>query len=65
MYLHILHDIFYVDSKGFWQWCMIIRIFLSHGVRLSPLGTAATLCRIVPAADDRRRRLWSNRCNAS
>jgi hypothetical protein len=26
---------------------------LSHGVRLSPLGTVVTVCPIVPAPDDR------------
>jgi hypothetical protein len=28
-------------------------IYFSHGVRLSPLGTAATVWPIVPAPDDR------------
>jgi hypothetical protein len=38
--------------------------YFSHGVRLSPLGTAATVWPIVPAPDDRWW-LWSNRWNAN
>jgi hypothetical protein len=34
--------------------------YYSHGVRLSPLGTAATVWPIIPAPDDRWW-LWSNR----
>jgi hypothetical protein len=36
----------------------------SHGVRLSPLGTAATVWPIVPPPDDKWW-LWSNRWNAN
>jgi hypothetical protein len=38
-------------------------IYFSHGVRLSPLGTAATVWSIVPAPCDRW--LWRNRWNAN
>jgi hypothetical protein len=37
----------------------------SHGVRLSPLSTAATVWPIVPAPDDRWRWLWNNRRNVN
>jgi hypothetical protein len=40
-------------------------VFSSHGVRLSPLGTAATVWRIVQAPHDRWWWLWSNRWNAN
>jgi hypothetical protein len=40
-----------------------IFFYFSHGVRLSPLGTAATLWPILPASDDRYWWLWSNRWN--
>jgi hypothetical protein len=39
--------------------------YFSHGVRLSPLGTAATVCSIAPAPDDRWWWLWANRWNAN
>jgi hypothetical protein len=38
--------IFYANNSGFFI------IIFSHGVRLSPLGTAGTLWPIVPAPDD-------------
>jgi hypothetical protein len=38
--------------------------YFSHGVRLSPLGSAATVWPTVPAPDDRWW-LWSNRWNAN
>jgi hypothetical protein len=37
--------------------------FLSHGVRLSPLGTSAIVWPTVPAPDDRWWWMWSNRWN--
>jgi hypothetical protein len=36
-----------------------------HGVRLSPVVTAATNCPIVPAPHDKWWWLWSNRWNAN
>jgi hypothetical protein len=40
-------------------------VFFSHGVRLSPLATAATVWPTVPAPDDIWWWLWSNRWNAN
>jgi hypothetical protein len=37
----------------------------SHRMRVSPLGTAATVWPIVPAPDDRSWWLWSSRWNAN
>jgi hypothetical protein len=34
------------------EWVKVL-VFFSHGLRLSPLRTAATVWTIVPAADDR------------
>jgi hypothetical protein len=39
--------------------------YFCHGVRLSPLGTSATVWPVVPAPDYRWRWLWSNRWNAN
>jgi hypothetical protein len=42
----------------------IVEVFIfSYGVRLSPLGTAATVWAIVPAPDDRWCRMWSSLWN--
>jgi hypothetical protein len=48
-------------------WRVIFLFFLfSHGLRLSPLGTAATVWPIAPAPDDRWWwLLWSNLWNAN
>jgi hypothetical protein len=39
--------------SGLWHFCHLVYFFFSHGVRLSLLGTAATVSPIVPAPDDR------------
>jgi hypothetical protein len=44
---------------------IIYMYVFSHGVRLSPLGTAATVWPIVPVPDDRWWWLCSNRWNAN
>jgi hypothetical protein len=52
---------------GQWGGYPCIFIYFSHGVRLSALGTAATVWRIVPAADDIWWWwwFWCNRWNAN
>jgi hypothetical protein len=40
-------------------------LLFSHGVRLSPLGIAATVWPFVPAPDDRWWWFWSNQWNAN
>jgi hypothetical protein len=42
-----------------------IFFYNSHGVRLGPLGTAATVWPIIPAPDNRWWWLWSNRWNVN
>jgi hypothetical protein len=48
----------------FWKTVMAV-IFFFHRMRLSPLSTAATVWTTVPAPDDRRWWLLSNRWNAN
>jgi hypothetical protein len=64
-----------VGSRRLTDWAMVrsttksnfyfFFFYFSHGVRLIPLGTAATVWPMVPAPDDRWGWWWSNRWNAN